>query len=117
MAKSNLAGYLLVTVMFAGLCLWAADTPVAGPFLEGEIIGVEATQSRAPGPARLMVKLPGGAEVALAGSEGLLRNIGARVRVQKYESEMLHLVHYRFVAPIAGTTVTAGLNSKADVSE
>lgn len=95
---NNLWGYLFVGGALILLIAFAIDAPVPTEVLEAEIVGVHQRQSEEPRPPVLLAKLQNGITVRLHGSSHVLRKIGAKVLVQKYERRLFGAVHFRFIS-------------------
>lgn len=87
---------IVVGALFVFMVLHTFDTPVPGEIIEAKIVGVKPGPKNRPTP-KLVVELSNGATVVLGQSEGVLRQIGATVRVQKMERKILGSTHFRFV--------------------
>jgi hypothetical protein len=94
---NNFWGYLIVSLLLGLLILAAVDTPIPSEEYTATLVGIHQAQSETPRPALLVAELPSGLNVKLAGSATILRKMGAKVIVQKYERKILPFVTYRFV--------------------
>jgi len=91
----NIWGHVAAVLLLVGGVVWANDVPVAGDMLEAEIVGVHRSPSENPQQVELLIRLETGQTIKLAANEDALNQIGATVKVRKYERKLLKTISYR----------------------